>query len=188
MNRIMLDLETMGNGSDAAIVSIGAVRFDVDDGVMDTFHIGVGLPSSIAAGGVVDGSTVIWWLGQKKEAQDRLLNLLCSEISGALEGFSKWATKDGALPIDEIWGCGATADNVWLSNAYKRLGRQVPWTYRADRCYRTLRELFPFVAKPNFVGVEHDGLDDAKHQARHLIKILRHIRSTEPTRETPASN
>lgn len=170
-NRIMLDLETMGNGSNAAIVSIGAVRFDFRLGVTDRFEIGVDLTASIESGGVVDGSTVVWWLGQPKEAQSRLLALKRVHVAVALQEFCNWATEGGSRPIDEIWGNGATADNVWLANAYKRSALPVPWTYKADRCYRTVRALYPQVPHPPRVSVEHDALADAEHQALHLLAV-----------------
>ena len=46
---IMLDLETMGKSSDAAITAIGAVWFDKT--------------------GEIDPSTVVWWLKQNPAAQ-----------------------------------------------------------------------------------------------------------------------
>lgn len=187
MNRIMLDLETMGNGSNAAIVSVGAVRFDIDEGITDTFEIGIDLASSVAQGGVMDASTVMWWLGRNEGARQKLLSAPTTDTTSALLAFSSWAWKDATVIVDEVWGCGATADNVWLSNAYRRAGVIAPWTYKADRCYRTMRELFPFVPKPPFVGVEHYALDDARNQALHLIEILKHIRQSQ-TREAPASN
>ena len=66
----MLDLETMGNGPNAAITAIGAVKFDPDKGeIVETFYFKVNLESSVKQGGVIDASTVIWWLGQNEEAR-----------------------------------------------------------------------------------------------------------------------
>lgn len=180
MNSIMLDLETMGNGSNAAIISIGAARFDTDTGITGTFHCRVSLASSIEQGGVVDASTVEWWMKQSDEARGKVLEVPRSTIEVALTLFSEWATRGRKEAIDEIWGCGATADNVWLTNAYRRAGLDKPWSYKADRCYRTIRDMFSSVQPEEFVGVQHDALDDAKNQASHLIKILNRIK-----RETP---
>lgn len=180
MNRIMLDLETMGNGPNAAILSIGAVRFDVDTGIVDAFHNGISLASAMSTGGVADASTIEWWMGQSEEARKGVLARPQGLIEDVLYRFSMWATKDGGVYVDEIWGNGATADNVWLANAYRRLDLEAPWTYKADRCFRTMRAMFQDVEEAEFVGTQHDALDDAKNQALHLIKILKHIK-----RETP---
>lgn len=51
---IMLDLETMGNGPDAAIIAVGACKFDTI-GVLDTYYCVVDLTSSLNAGLKVDG-------------------------------------------------------------------------------------------------------------------------------------
>ena len=70
IQHIMLDLETMGTGPNAAITAIGAVKFDPDKGeIVETFYFKVNLESSVKQGGVIDASTVIWWLGQNEEAR-----------------------------------------------------------------------------------------------------------------------
>ncbi len=59
----MLDLETMGNTSNAAIISIAAVYFD-ETGVGRSFYHKVSLGSSCAIGLEMDADTVLWWLKQ----------------------------------------------------------------------------------------------------------------------------
>ena len=71
MTHIMLDLETMGNSSNAAITAIGAVKFDIANGITDSFYLKVDLESAVALGGKMDPSTVIWWLGQNDAADLR---------------------------------------------------------------------------------------------------------------------
>jgi hypothetical protein len=63
---------------------------------------------------------------------------------------------------------------VVLSNAYLATGLVKPWGFRADRCYRTLRELLPTVVVQKS-GVAHNALADAKNQALHTIELLRSI-------------
>ena len=46
---VMLDLETMGNGANAAIIAIGAVSFN-ENGVADRFYKQVALQSSVSIG------------------------------------------------------------------------------------------------------------------------------------------
>jgi len=51
MNEVMLDLETMGQGPDAAIVAIGAVAFDpVTHWLGDPFYRLVDLESAVVTG------------------------------------------------------------------------------------------------------------------------------------------
>lgn len=168
---VMLDLETMGNGPDAAIVAIGAVEFDPTEYVLGrTFYCNVDLESAVAGGGIMDASTVQWWLRQDEAARRGLFNDAW-QIFPALNKFSDWM---GCIDSEEVkvWGNGATFDNVILSQAYKRTGLHRPWSHRGDRCYRTLKALRPEI-KFNRTGVHHNALDDAISQATHALQLLR---------------
>lgn len=62
----MIDLETMGLKPDAAIISIGAVCFDLNKRtIVDTFYRAVDLESAIANGGTVTGSTISFWISRR---------------------------------------------------------------------------------------------------------------------------
>ena len=63
MNNLMLDLETMGNTSDSAIIAIGACYFDPKTGKIEgEFYKEISLESAVKYGGKVDPSTVVWWM------------------------------------------------------------------------------------------------------------------------------
>lgn len=165
---VMLDCETMGNGSYAAILSIGAIKFDpyapLLDRMADTFYARVSLESSLKAGLRVDASTVMWWMAPDlADAREALRAGEAVELDEALLGLAKWYGEDDGLPV---WGNGATFDNVILSNAYKAMGLERPWGYRSDRCFRTLRALAPHVERPVSAALTaHHALDDAIAQA-----------------------
>ncbi len=74
---IMLDLETMGNGPDAAIIAVGACKFDTI-AVLDTYYCVVDLTSSLNAGLKVDGDTILWWLKQSDDARKAIHSPLTS--------------------------------------------------------------------------------------------------------------
>ena len=71
-------------------------------------------------------------------------------------------------------GNGADFDLPILAAAYAAVGLSVPWKPYNGRCYRTLKNLAPVVklARP---GTHHNALDDARTQAVHAIKLMRHI-------------
>lgn len=172
-NAVMVDLETLGNGSDAAIVAIGAVRFHTQQPCTmftsdQLFYRVVSLESSTKAGGKIDASTVLWWVKQSEDAR-RIFNQEGVELKDALQDFYEF------VPTKEtfLFGCGATFDNMILRHAYKCVGLTYPVTFRHDVCYRTLRYLVDFKA-PN-VGVLHNALDDAKSQTLHLFQILKEV-------------
>lgn len=172
MNDVMLDLETMGVGPNAAIISIGAVAFDLVTGELGQEFYGViDLQSSVDAGGAIDPATVIWWLRQCDEARKEFGGAGAWSIGDALGQFDAFI-EAYAEPGFRMWGNGAANDNTWLANAYRRSGKNPPWAFYQDRCFRTVRSLYPQIAWRNN-GVAHNALEDAKAQARYLIDLFK---------------
>lgn len=171
MQDVMLDLETMGNGPEAAIVAIGAVEFDIPtQQIGERFYIVVDLESAVSHGGVMDASTVLWWLKQSDVAR-AAFDLPGEDIAVALQKFAGWMEHRGNLDDVRVWGNGAAFDNVILASAYRRNCTTLPWQFCNDRCYRTVKAQHPAV-KMQRNGTHHNAVDDAESQARHLIAML----------------
>ena len=170
---VMVDLETFGTGNDAAIVSIGAVKFIPEHHfVGERFYVVVEPGSAVAYGGVMDASTVLWWMGKERtEAREAMLAENRVDLPSALEGFAMWYGQDPLVPV---WGNGATFDNIILRSAFKRAGIDCPWGYKADRCYRTINNLKHNATFGN-IGVAHNAVDDARAQAAHLMEVARKL-------------
>lgn len=164
---VVLDLETMGNGNNAAIVAIGACKFAPHStvGPSDTFYREVDLESSVDAGMKIDASTILWWMQQSDEARKSTFTGDRVPLGDALYQFSKWFGEDRP-----VWGNGATFDNVIVRSGFAAVRLPVPWKFWNDRCYRTMKNLRPDV-KMERVGVAHNALSDAISQALHLQKI-----------------
>lgn len=172
MNNMMLDLETLGTSSNAAIVSIGAVYFDPTTNTLgNEFYADIDLKSAVAFGGQIDADTVIWWLGQSEDARKALYlphqTTTAVNILTTLESFAEFC-----VPKVHIWGNGVDFDNVVLGNAYKRAEMEMPFSYGKNRCFRTMKAMLPSV-NVNREGTHHHALDDAKHQARYLMAAMR---------------
>jgi hypothetical protein len=169
MQDVMLDLETMGNGPNAAIVAVGAIEFDAATNTLgQRFYRGVNLETAVAEGGVIDASTVMWWLRQSDEARKDI----CGDglpLRQVLAEFSEWLASLGEGV--KVWGNGAAFDNVILAQAYRRAGMPVPWPHWNDRCYRTVKAMRPDV-KMERTGTHHNAIDDATSQATHLMALL----------------
>ena len=76
----------------------------------------------------------------------------------------------------QVWGNGATFDNVLLRNSYEKTMIACPWRYRNDRDVRTIVELGKAVGctpryEIPFEGAEHNALDDALHQIKYVSII-----------------
>lgn len=170
---VMLDLETMSTESNAAIIAIGAVKFDPKTKqITDRFYTRVDLQSCKDAGLDISASTVMWWLQQSEAARSEFKGQL-PPLRTALAGFTAWMGKmPGDIGHTSVWGNGATFDNVILTNAYSAVGIERPWKYNKDRCYRTIKSLFPNVKTPETPAlVAHRADHDAEYQAIHLMQI-----------------
>lgn len=165
MDHFMCDLETMSTADNAAIVSIGLVKF-TEDKILDTLGVNIRLKSSQEYGLHIDADTVVWWLGQSNAAKVSLLES-GMELAAALWRVSDIMTKS---VNPRLWGNGANFDNTILKRSYKATNLPVPWKFTHDRCFRTMKSMFS-VEAPEREGVHHNALDDAIYQVRHLQKI-----------------
>jgi len=167
----MVDLETLGTGSDSAILAIGAVIFDEDGLTGNEFYEVISLKSTAENGGKIDASTVTWWMRQSDAARNALFgkDVIKSELIEVLFKFQCFIKANGDKDL-RLWGNGSDFDNVILANAFKNNGSEIPWNWFNNRCYRTIKNTFKDV-KLNRVGEHHNALEDAKSQALHLIEI-----------------
>lgn len=167
---VMLNLETMGTGPNAAIVAIGAVAFDLERAHIDPniFYLQVCMDSATKCGGVIDAATVLCWLRQSDEARQELTERPSVHIIHALYEFSAWMKAHTADP--KVWGNGASFDNVILRATYERAGLTPPWHWWNDRCYRTAKAMHPHVRSER----SRTGLHalDARTQTQHLLSML----------------
>lgn len=170
---IMVDLETLGLPPTGAVVSIGAVFFDLHTQTLGPeYHATIHLGSAMADGGTVDPGTIMFWLGQPDAARNAL-RFNTRHIHAVLDEFSDWIKQTCRHEDVRPWGNGASFDLTLLNSAYKRAGRKTPWHFANERCFRTIRNMYPQIEyNPDDKGVAaHNALEDAKFQARHLFKI-----------------
>lgn len=175
----MLDIETIGKGSNAAIVAIGACAFNPLTGEVDpnTFQAVINMRDS-AKYGVMDPDTVLWWIGQSDDARKVLLDQNSCLLRDALYNFASWIAGQSPVFNDRVvWGNGITFDNVILGNAFKALEMFRPWPFWGDRDVRTIvdlgRTLYGVDPKTTIVfeGTKHKALDDAIHQAKYVSAL-----------------
>jgi exodeoxyribonuclease VIII len=170
----MIDIETLGTGPDAALLSLGAVKFNPSgDGVIDAFYIRIDAASCEQFGLSIDAKTVAWWMsGDRRAARDALDATDPVDLPSALDGFAAWLGPD-SMPV---WGNGATFDNVIVRSAYDAIGMECPWKFWHDRCFRTYKNLAKHIAPPKALmpadsAVPHHALFDAHLQALHMQVI-----------------
>ena len=171
MKHIMFDAETLGTVADACIMSIGAVRFDLDSDKIDDngFYASVSIDSNLELKRRVQEDTLIWWMNQG-EAAKGVFNESKQTLANALSDLSDWIGSDDCC----VWSNGADFDLPMLAHAYIQCGMEVPWKYWNSRCFRTYKKLpgAKQISVP-FAGVKHNALFDAVHQAKTAQAIQR---------------
>jgi hypothetical protein len=176
LGHLMLDLETMGKRAGCAIVSIGAVEFDIETGKFGReFYERVELQSCLNVGLFVEASTVYWWMQQSDAARKEFCAEPKANIKGALERLDAFMA---CLGDYQIWGNGASFDLSILEAAYFAIGtgENLPWKFRNERDVRTLVSLAPII-KQNypFIGTEHSPIDDCKYQIGYCYEIWKYL-------------
>lgn len=175
---VMLDLETLSIKHNAAMISIGAVKFDPYGTIgqlgdpanpeYKPFYMTIDMHDVVNVHKFhVDGQTVKWWLSDQVTNEARAaLQQDAQPLEVTLQKFWEWYGPE-SLPT---WGNGANFDNAILRNAFEELAGIAPFRFYHDRCFRTMKAMFPHVpyVKPTLA---HHALSDAEAQAIHLQKL-----------------
>ena len=159
----MLDLETMGTKSNSAIISIGAVEFNIQTGETGReFYRNISLQSCIDIGLKVDADTIMWWMEQSQAARKSLTEGEVISIQQALIDFKEFCNKEY-----QIWGNSARFDLGLMQDAYNKANIDIPWDFRKERCVRTLVSFNPEIKNNlEFTGTAHNALADCYHQIK----------------------
>lgn len=189
MRTIVLDIETMGVTSDAAVLSVGAVLVDSDrTKIEDTLEIHFDLNEVMAMGGRTSADTLLWWLDQPEDARAAVLagqkqgtmslQTGLAVLSMFIMGEEAYHDEDTPVPFRdvEVWAQGDSFDNVILTNMYQRQGLKAPWAFYRNRDLRTLiAEYERHNRGDSFVRatptVKHSALADAEASALDLIRL-----------------
>ena len=181
----MLDLETLGRKSNAVIVSLGAVEFNLETGEIgrEFFEV-IDIQSCLDMGLTVEGSTLYFWLQASQQARDAI----CKDpqdIQTVLLRFDKWMRN--CVDKVNIWGNAARFDIGKLEDAYVVCGyHDNPWYFRSERDVRTLVAFAPEIkANEPMFGVEHNPIDDCKHQIRYCSKTWNKLNGKKEEKKLP---
>ncbi len=201
MLQIMVDLETMGCTAGSSILSIGACAFDPEENwVPDIpecrsldavnnqsglFHVNISLEDCQSHGLTIEAQTVNWWLKQTENSRE-YLTINPQSLKEALCRFQQFCfnLKSASDIPANIWGHGASFDQVLLGAAYKATGLVQPWNQYTTRDTRTLLALvypelggrIPDEVWPNEVrGLKHVAWADAWVQAIAINNCYKRI-------------
>lgn len=164
----MIDVETLGTSANSVLLSIGAVQFDTN-GLGESFYCNINIDSCLEKGLVVEGRTILWWMGQDEAArsvlgQDELL------LPDALRKLAEAFVWNDTL----VWCNGLNFDLPILDTAYRACGMKTPWAYYNGRDYRTFKAMHPRELVDTLKctpDAAHSALADAKAQALTLLAL-----------------
>ena len=169
----VIDVETLSTKSDAAIIAIGAVPFQLGDDIQGpAFYKNVR-----ASFGRMDYDTILWWMQQGSEGRARLIPDAVTESTALLQLTCYLNAWEGEKGRRYIWCYGAAFDAPILEAAYERHSMPTPWLCRNVRCLRTLRDLEKHIAGTDSTVLPetaHSAADDAR---AHALSALGHLRA-----------
>lgn len=169
MKDLMIDIETMGNGSNAAMIQLAGVYFDITTGETGgEFNMCLDLNDVIDHGFETDPDTEKWWSEQN---QDVLKNILDNgkPVKEVMIEFSKFMSD-----AKRVWS-HATFDFVIVQH-YLRRFKLKGMPYKGSMDIRTLCYLSNInLDKYDWSQKTHDALDDCKFQIKYCCDAYKII-------------
>lgn len=162
-NNLMLDIETLDTEVTAKVLSIGAVAFN-KYGILDQMQLNVDRQSQTDRTESED--TLIWW---SKQGEDKLRANQENTMS-LMDALSDLVYFIKVYEIKYVWGNGADFDNAIVANCYYNQGKEVPWKYYHNRCFRTFTAMFPALYCKSST---HIAVEDALNQTKHIMNLYK---------------
>lgn len=174
MKDLMIDIETMGNTSNATMIQLAGIYFDRYTGETGKeFCINIDENSCKAMGFMSDQSTVDWWAKQDQN----ILNNIRSSCNDAVDAITQFHAfyKLGGFDVN-IWS-HATFDFVIVQNYLQKIGKYMNHKYARD--IRTLVDLSKInLDSYNWNNKTHNALDDCKFQVKYCVDAINNIKNS----------
>ena len=163
----MIDIEGLGTGPDAAILTIAAQSFDpFGTGYYDR-HYYARITLESQENRRIQDDTLAWWATQPEAQAEAFAEDNRIPLEQALDELYKLAWQH-----DYIWAQGPTYDINILEHAYKSYGKLQPWKFYRVRDSRTVLSLWPERPVP---PTSHHALEDTRKQIDILQQTLKHL-------------
>ena len=167
MSSLMVDIEGLGTGPDATILTIAAQSFDpFGRGYYDRqYYARITLESQENRS--IQQDTIDWWATQPEAQAEAFMEEGRIDLDQALDSLGKliWQHK-------LIFANGPTYDMNILEHAYKSYNKPLPWQFYNVRDARTIYSLWPELPKP---PTSHHALQDCRRQIDMLQATLKHL-------------
>jgi hypothetical protein len=166
-SHLMIDIEGLGTGPDAAILTIAAQSFDpFGTGHYDR-HYYARITLESQENRRIQDDTLAWWATQPEAQQEAFAEDNRVPLDQALDELYRLAWQH-----DYIWAQGPTYDINILEHAYKSYNKTQPWQFYRIRDSRTVLSLWPGRPVP---PTSHHALEDTRKQINILQQTLKHL-------------
>lgn len=172
MADLMIDIEGLGTGPDATILTIAAQEFDPlrRDVLGRHFYARVTLESQNDR--CIQQDTLDWWATQPTQVREEAFAETDRvSLADALQGLHRLA-----FHARHVWAQGPTYDMNILEHAYKSLHMPLPWRFFSVRDSRTLFSLVPDL---NTYPASHHALEDCRRQIKLLWDCMEYLKIKE---------
>lgn len=173
MNNIMLDIETVANTNNTAVIQVAMIHFDWTGKLGESLVVRLNLDEQLRKGLDANSSTLAWWADTNPQLFRSLLTENVESVSQALSKVCQFINFN-----DYIW-CHATFDIPILNNVLCKFGFKTPWAYKKCRDIRTLTELANLdLTQYNWAAEKtHDALDDCRFQVKYCCDAYNKLKS-----------
>lgn len=169
MIHAMIDIETLGVGTQAPLFEIACVLFNPENGEeISHMHAHVDIMDVMwRTGRCPQPGTLDWWRTQQYDptvVDDRVtLSDSVSDLIALYEGRS----------VEKTWANSPSFDLVILEGHFASVGEEVPWSYREELDFRTVR----WMAKRKGwtqprTAPTHNALEDCRLQVGLLMEMI----------------
>ena len=166
-SHLMVDIEGLGTGPDAAILTIAAQSFDpFGTGHYDR-HYYARITLESQENRRIQDDTLAWWATQPLAQAEAFAEEDRVPLDQALDELYRLAWQH-----DYIWAQGPTYDVNILEHAYKSYNKTQPWQFYRIRDSRTVLSLWPGRPVP---PTSHHALEDTRKQIDILQQTLKHL-------------
>ena len=163
----MIDIEGLGTGPDAAILTIAAQSFNpFGTGHYDR-HYYARITLESQENRRIQDDTLAWWATQPEAQAEAFAEDNRIPLDQALDELYRLAWQH-----DYIWAQGPTYDINILEHAYKSYNKTQPWQFYRIRDSRTVLSLWPGRPVP---PTSHHALEDTRKQIDILQQTLKHL-------------
>lgn len=160
----MIDLETLHTTPQAAVLTVGGVKFDPksDSEPHSEFYYKLDLDTQDRA---VSDDTIAWWGTQDPKVQEEAFGTEGRvHVDTFLDSLPKWM-----VGVDVLWGHGYGFDITIIEDMLRQRSKPLPWQFWQVRDSRTLfSTLKSGDPRKGMQSDLHNALADAYYQAKSV--------------------